>query len=117
MRSQRLGSELAIAVKRQSLRVRKPKSTVISEHDQARSLNDRIKYIIETLAKEYPYLDDKLSAIANTVNIYTPDGSPRLTDEAPVFCDLEELDESTIDGTIEDTTSENVAEKPYSSTD
>lgn len=98
VRSQRLGSELTTAVKRQSVRVKKPKSTVLAEYNQARALNDRIKYIVECLTKEYPHFGEKLDAVANTLNIFTPGNSPRLTDEGTC---------STID---ED--GENVAEKP-----
>ncbi|XP_026725208.1 coiled-coil domain-containing protein 40 [Trichoplusia ni] len=81
VRSQRLGSELAIAIKRQTLRIRKPKETVIEEHNDAKGLNDRLRYIVDVLEKEYPHLDHKLESIKNTLNIYSPTGSPRLIDE------------------------------------
>jgi hypothetical protein len=81
VRSQRLGNELATAIKRQSIRVRKPKSVVLAEYDQARALNDRLRYVAETLMKEYPHLADKLEMVLNTLNIHSPEGSPRLTDD------------------------------------
>ncbi|XP_052759423.1 myosin-3 [Galleria mellonella] len=97
VRSQRLGNELATAIRRQSVRVKKPKSAVLAEYSQALALNERIRYIVETLAKEYPHMAEKLEAISNTLNIRSPSNSPRLTEDGA--CDLE--DES-----------EYVAEKP-----
>ncbi|CAH0579188.1 unnamed protein product [Chrysodeixis includens] len=81
VRCQRLGSELAIAIKRQSIQVRKPKDTVFEEHNSAKGLNDRLRYIVDMLEKEYPHLEHKLLSIKNTLNIYSPTGSPRLIDE------------------------------------
>ncbi|KAL0892816.1 hypothetical protein ABMA27_014509 [Loxostege sticticalis] len=104
VRNQRLGNELATAIKRQSVKVKKPKSAVLAEYNQARALNDRLKYIVETLHKEYPYLGDKFETIMNTLNIHTPDSSPRLTEEAGECCQarIPEEDEDSV----------NVAEKP-----
>lgn len=117
VRSQRLGNELSTAIKRQSVRVKKPKNAVLTEYNQARALNDRIKYIVECLTKEYPHYGDKLDTIANTLNIYTPGNSPRLTKEGT--CTTVEVDTCTtadVDActTIEED-EENVAEKPYCS--
>ncbi|RVE48084.1 hypothetical protein evm_007271 [Chilo suppressalis] len=108
VRSQRLGNELATAVKRQSVRVRKPKSSVIAEYNQARSLNDRLRFVVESLVREYPYLSDKFDVILNTLNIHSPGGSPRLTDEAGSCsqADLTEIREEPL--------TEDVAEKPLS---
>ncbi|CAH0398019.1 unnamed protein product [Chilo suppressalis] len=108
VRSQRLGNELATAVKRQSVRVRKPKSSVIAEYNQARSLNDRLRFVVESLVREYPYLSDKFDVILNTLNIHSPGGSPRLADEAGSCsqADLTEIREEPL--------TEDVAEKPLS---
>lgn len=81
VRSQRLGSELATAVKRQVLRVKKPKAAVIAEYTQAKALNDSLKNIVATLSKEYPNLGDKLEIISNTLDIYSPTQSPRLSED------------------------------------
>ncbi|CAG9786322.1 unnamed protein product [Diatraea saccharalis] len=108
VRSQRLGSELATAVKRQSVRVKKPKSIVLAEYNQARSLNDRLRYIVESLVKEYPYLKEKLDIAMNTLNIHSPGGTPRLTDEAG-SCSQTDLTEIQEEPSLED-----VAEKPLS---
>ncbi|XP_059059138.1 GRIP and coiled-coil domain-containing protein 2 [Achroia grisella] len=97
VRSQRLGNELATAVRRQSIRVKKPKASVLAEYSQAVALNERIRYIVETLTKEYPYMTDKLETISNTLNIRTPSDSPRLIEEG---------------GACDDEESEYVAEKP-----
>ncbi|KAM3964343.1 LOW QUALITY PROTEIN: lethal (2) 41Ab [Aphomia sociella] len=99
VRSQRLGNELAVAIRRQSISVKKPKNAVLTEYSQALALNERIRYIVDVLAKEYPYMTEKLETISNTLNIRTPSDSPRLTEEGT--CDIEEEDES-----------EYVAEKP-----
>lgn len=96
VRSQRLGAELATAVKRQSVKVKKSKDTVLEEFNQAKLLNGRIKHIVETLRKDYPYLEEKLEAVTNTLNIFTPSGSPRLTgdggecEEPPAHPELDE---------------------------
>lgn len=100
MRTQRLGAELGTAVKRQSLRVRKPKSVVINEYTQAKTLNERLKYVVESMMNEYPYLNDKLEVIANTLTIDLPDDTPSLTDEC-----------ACSDVIVEDV-DENIAEKP-----
>ncbi|KAJ2946106.1 hypothetical protein O0L34_g5028 [Tuta absoluta] len=86
VRSQRVGSELQRAVKRQSLHIRKPKSTVLAEYEQSRALNDRLQYIVNQLTHDFPYLEEKLDVISNTLNILTPTTSPRLTEDAP--CEL-----------------------------
>lgn len=57
VRTQRLGSELTTAVNRQTLRVKKPKNVVLQEFNTSRALNDRMLYIVKTLAQEYPYLE------------------------------------------------------------
>ncbi|XP_049869370.1 coiled-coil domain-containing protein 40-like [Pectinophora gossypiella] len=90
VRSQRLGSELARAVKRQSLRIRKPKNSVITEFNQARALNDRLRFMVENLMREYPHLEERLTVIANTLNIYSPSNSPRLTEEGTCYDETED---------------------------
>lgn len=100
VRSQRLGTELTTAVKRQSVRIRKPKATVLDEYNQALALNDRIKYIVETLNREFPHMEEKFEQIMNTLNIFEPGETPELTAE----CVCEEREGG----------SENVAEKPLS---
>ncbi|XP_072932201.1 coiled-coil domain-containing protein 40 [Epargyreus clarus] len=101
VRTQRLGTELATAIKRQSVRVRKPKAVVINEYTQAKTLNERLKYVVDSMMNEYPYLNDKLEVIANTLNIDMPEDTPSLTEEC-VCSDM----------TVEDVVDENVAEKP-----
>lgn len=81
VRSQRLGSELATAIKRQSVRVKKPKTVVLTEYNQAVALNERLNYIVSTLANEYPHLSDKLEIISNTLNIHNPEDSPKLVED------------------------------------
>lgn len=71
----------------------------MAEYKQARALNDRIRYIVEKLSEEYPHLNDKFKVILNTLNIFTPDDCPQLTEEGG-------------DCIIEEESSENVAEKP-----
>lgn len=83
VRSQRLGSELGIAVKRQSVKIKKPSAVVLQEYTEAKTLNDKIKYIVDTLDKNYPHLHDKFEAISHTLDIISPDTSPRLLEEAP----------------------------------
>lgn len=83
VRSQRLGSELGIAVKRQSVKIKKPSAAVLQEYNEAKALNDKIKYIADTLDTNYPHLHDKFEAILNTLDIMSPDSSPRLLEEAP----------------------------------
>ncbi|XP_073944706.1 coiled-coil domain-containing protein 40-like [Choristoneura fumiferana] len=100
VRSQRLGNELATAVKRQSVRVRKPKATILDEYNQALALNDRLKYIAEALNRDFPHMEEKFEQIRNTLNIFEPGDTPELT--AAGVCDDRE------EG------SENVAEKPLS---
>ncbi|XP_038212034.1 coiled-coil domain-containing protein 40 [Zerene cesonia] len=100
VRSQRLGTELATAIKRQSVRVRKPRAVVITEFNQGQALNDKLKHIVHTLANEYPYLRDKLDMIANTLNIHSPNESPRLVEDCA--CEVNELEAGF----------ENIAEKP-----
>lgn len=85
VRSQRLGSELGIAVKRRSVKIKKPTTVILEEYNEAKALNDRIKYIVETLDKNYPHLHDKFEVISNTLDIFSPDSSPRLIEDAP--CD------------------------------
>lgn len=82
------------------MRVRKPKAIVLQEYEQARALNDRIKYIVEVLMKEFPHLNDKFEVVANTLKIFSPSGSPRLTEEGGE-CSL-----------VEEEDPENIAEKP-----
>ncbi|XP_013169583.1 PREDICTED: coiled-coil domain-containing protein 40-like [Papilio xuthus] len=98
VRSQRLGSELATAVKRQILRVKKPKAAVIAEYTQAKALNESLKNIVATLSKEYPHLSDKLETISNTLDIYSPTQSPRLSEDQ-CYCpkDLENVAEKPLD--------------------
>lgn len=69
--------------------MRKPKSVVLAEYNQAVALNERLNYIIETLSDEYPHLRDKLDVIANTLNIHSPENSPRLFEE----CECDEAKE------------------------
>ncbi|XP_026490802.2 coiled-coil domain-containing protein 40 [Vanessa tameamea] len=90
VRSQRLGSELATAIKRQSVRVKKPKSVVLSEYNQALALNERLTQIVTTLANEYPHLNDKLEVIHNTLNIHSPGGSPRFVEDDCVCAETTE---------------------------
>ncbi|XP_050346448.1 coiled-coil domain-containing protein 40 [Nymphalis io] len=90
VRSQRLGSELATAIKRQSVRVKKPKSVVLSEYNQALALNERLTSIVTTLANEYPHLSDKLEVINNTLNIHSPDGSPRFVEDDCVCAEIKD---------------------------
>ncbi|XP_075973256.1 lethal (2) 41Ab [Anticarsia gemmatalis] len=106
VRSQRLGSELSTAIKRQSVRVRKPKNAVLAEYSQAKALNDSLRYIVERLQRDYPHMTDKFDIISNTLNIYTPSGSPRLMEEAG-SCSRYEDD---MREELED--SQNIAEKP-----
>lgn len=58
---------------------------MLQEYSEAKTLNDKIKYIVDTLDKNYPHLHDKFEAISNTLDIISPDTSPRLLEEAP--CD------------------------------
>ncbi|XP_034830510.1 coiled-coil domain-containing protein 40 [Maniola hyperantus] len=81
VRSQRLGTELATSIKRQSVRVKKSKTTVLAEYNQALALNERLNYIVQKLMNEYPHLSDKLETISNTLNIHSPTGSPRLFED------------------------------------
>ncbi|XP_046960067.1 coiled-coil domain-containing protein 40 [Vanessa cardui] len=90
VRSQRLGSELATAIKRQSVRVKKPKSVVLSEYNQALALNERLNQIVTALANEYPHLNDKLEVIHNTLNIHSPGGSPRFVEDDCVCAEVKE---------------------------
>lgn len=85
VRSQRLGSELSIAVKRQSVKIKKPSAVVLEEYSEAKTLNDKIKYIVDALNTDYPHLHDKFETILNTLDIMSPDASPRLLEQAP--CD------------------------------
>ncbi|KAJ8727957.1 hypothetical protein PYW08_016342 [Mythimna loreyi] len=78
VRAQRFGNDLSTAIKRQSVRAKKPKDVILAEQTQARELNGRIQYIVEILQKEFPHLDDKLGYIWNTLNIFTPEDSPKL---------------------------------------
>ncbi|CAH1645684.1 unnamed protein product [Spodoptera littoralis] len=78
VRAQRFGTELATAIKRQSVRCKKPKDHVLADHAQARKLNERLRYIVGVLENEYPHLEDKLECIFNTLNIFSPGGSPGL---------------------------------------
>nr|CBH09299.1 putative cohesin subunit [Heliconius melpomene] len=87
VRSQRLGTELATATKRLSVKVRKPKTVVLTEYNQAVELNERLNNIVHTLAEEYPHLRDKMEVIMNTLNINSPEDSPRLVEE----CACEEV--------------------------
>ncbi|XP_039754155.1 coiled-coil domain-containing protein 40 [Pararge aegeria] len=81
VRSQRVGTELATAIKRQSVRVKKSKATVLAEYNQALALNERLNYVVQKLVNEYPHLSDKLETITNTLNIHSPTGSPRLYED------------------------------------
>ncbi|XP_045525962.1 coiled-coil domain-containing protein 40 isoform X2 [Pieris brassicae] len=90
VRSQRLGSELGTAIKRQTVHVRKPKAIVVTEYNQAKTLNDKMKYIVEKLLNEYPYLSDRLEVIANTLDIHTPTDTPTLVEEC--VCIREEVE-------------------------
>lgn len=87
VRNQRLGSELGIAVKRQSVKLKKPSAVTLQEYNEAKTLNDKIKYIVNALDKDYPHLHDKFEPILNTLDIISPDTSPRLLEDAP--CDPE----------------------------
>lgn len=89
VRSQRLGNELATAVKKQSLRMRKSKSTVIEEYAQSRALNETMRTIVDNLIREYPNLEDKLLMIRNTLTIYVPEDVPHLSEEECI-CMIEE---------------------------
>lgn len=51
---------------------------MLAEHEQARKLNERLRYIVGVLENEHPHLEDKLESISNTLNIFSPGGSPRL---------------------------------------
>ncbi|CAG9584554.1 unnamed protein product [Danaus chrysippus] len=92
VRSQRLGTELATVIKRQSLRVKKPKSAVLLEYNQSRELNKHLKNIVNTLAQDHPYLADRLEAVSNTLNIHSPEDSPRLIDEDCLCLEVKEED-------------------------
>ncbi|CAG9093500.1 unnamed protein product [Plutella xylostella] len=81
VRSQRLGKELTTAVKRNSLKTRGTSNSV-QEYTTSSQLNDRLRYIVETLDREFPYLEDRLAIISNTLNIHSPTDSPRLLDGA-----------------------------------
>ncbi|CAB3253752.1 unnamed protein product [Arctia plantaginis] len=109
VRSQRLGSELSTAVKRQSVRVRKPKNVVLEEYNQARTLNETLKFIVDTLKKEYPHLTHKFQTLHNTLDIYSPSNSPRLTEHGG---DCVENGEFEAELREELEKSENIAEKP-----
>ncbi|XP_050670770.1 girdin isoform X2 [Leptidea sinapis] len=104
IRQQRLGTELATAIKRQSVKVRRPKATVLKEYEQAQKLNDRLKYIVQSLANEYPYMNDKFETILNTLNIFSPTTSPRLVED----CGCSDIKEEQEDAEEENS---NVAEK------
>ncbi|XP_052740436.1 coiled-coil domain-containing protein 40 [Bicyclus anynana] len=81
VRSQRVGSELATAIKRQSVRVKKSKAAVLEEYNQALALNERLNSVVQKLFHEYPYLSDQLEMITNTLNIHSPEGSPRFYED------------------------------------
>ncbi|XP_041978695.1 myosin-16-like [Aricia agestis] len=81
VRSQRLGNELSTAVRRQVIRVKKPKAAVLSEYEHATAFNDQFREIVQTLASEYPYLNDEMEAISNTLNIHGPDDLPKLVED------------------------------------
>ncbi|VVD04472.1 unnamed protein product [Leptidea sinapis] len=104
IRQQRLGTELATAIKRQSVKVRRPKATVLKEYEQAQKLNDRLKYIVQSLANEYPYMNDKFETVLNTLNIFSPTTSPRLVED----CGCSDIKEEQEDAEEENS---NVAEK------
>ncbi|KAL4709969.1 hypothetical protein ACJJTC_003932 [Scirpophaga incertulas] len=91
VRSQRLGSELAAAAKRRSVRVRRPRAAVCAEYENAHALNERLRSVARTLASEYPHLGDRLEAVLYTLDIHSPETSPRLVDDA------HSQDQSTVD--------------------
>ncbi|XP_063618256.1 coiled-coil domain-containing protein 40 [Cydia splendana] len=95
VRAQRLGAELGTAVKRQSLRVKKPKATVLAEYKQATELNERIRFIVAKLGREYPHLEERLETISNTLNIFEPSEMPQLCDEGG-DCITSELEASDV---------------------
>ncbi|XP_063380466.1 coiled-coil domain-containing protein 40 [Cydia fagiglandana] len=95
VRAQRLGAELGTAVKRQSLRVKKPKATVLAEYKQATELNERIRFIVAKLSREYPHLEERLETISNTLNIFEPIEMPQLCDEGG-DCITSELEASDV---------------------
>ncbi|CAH0701377.1 unnamed protein product [Spodoptera exigua] len=80
VRAQRFGTELSTAIKRQSVRPKKPKDQILADHTQAKNLNERLRYIVGVLEDEYPHLEDKLQYVFNTLNIFSPGGSPDLPD-------------------------------------
>ncbi|XP_037872586.1 CAP-Gly domain-containing linker protein 1 [Bombyx mori] len=99
IRSQRLGNELATAVKRQSFRVKKSKSTVTAEYTQARAVNEQLKQVMETMNTEFPQLNYTFEGILNMLNINAPENSAGLPEDGACLC-------------IDEENAENVAEKP-----
>ena len=50
-------------------------------------LNERLNNIVRSLAEEYPHLRYKMEVIMNTLNIHSPENSPRLVED----CACEEV--------------------------
>ncbi|XP_063897908.1 coiled-coil domain-containing protein 40-like [Helicoverpa armigera] len=86
VRAQRFNSELSTAIKRRSVRSRRPKDNVLADHAQARFLNERLRFLVGVLQNEYPHHEDRLESIFNTLNVHTPDESPELS--MPEDCHL-----------------------------
>nr|XP_037877585.1 uncharacterized protein LOC119631173 [Bombyx mori] len=99
IRSQRLGNELATAVKRQSFRVKKSKSTVTAEYTQARAVNEQLKQVMETMNTEFPQLNYTFEGILNMLNINGARKFSGPTEDGACLC-------------IDEENAENVAEKP-----
>lgn len=77
------------AVKKQSLKIKKPKEVIIREYAQSKKLNETLRTAVETIAREYPYLEDKMAVIANTLTVHIPEDVPQLSDEE-CLCILED---------------------------
>ncbi|GBP75197.1 Coiled-coil domain-containing protein 40 [Eumeta japonica] len=101
VRSQRLGAALSKAVQKNKTGVKKSTAVMMQELKEARAFNAAIRRIVDTMNDEYPFLQDRLAVISNTLNIFSPGNTPQFSDDEPA----PEDDDSGAD--------ENVAEKPF----
>lgn len=72
--------------------MKKPRSAVLLEYKQSRELNKHLKSIVDTLVEDYPHLADRLEAVSNTLNIHSPDDSPRLIEDPCLCLEVKEED-------------------------
>lgn len=77
VRCQRLGTELVSITKKQTIKISKPDSVVVTDFEQNKALNERLTVIASRLIEDYPTLDNQVMNIINTLNIRTPTGTPR----------------------------------------